>query len=49
MPTPSYGTALSPAVGRNTSLVFSIEFSETREDELSYRNRVASAGIIHRF
>jgi hypothetical protein len=45
----SYGTALSPSVGRNTSLILSIEFSETQDDELSYRNRTASAGIVHRF
>ena len=45
----SCGTALCPAVGRNTSLVFSVEFSETRKDELSYCNRTASVGIVRRF
>ena len=45
----SVGAALSPAIGPNTSLVFSCEFSQTENADSRYLNQVVSAGVAHRF
>jgi len=45
----SVGAALSPAVGPNTALVLSYEWSQTENVDVRYRNQVVSAGVVHRY
>jgi len=45
----SVSAALSPALGPDTSLVFSCEFSQTENADSRYLNQVVSAGVVHRF
>ena len=45
----SYAVALSPALGPNTALVFTGEFSVTENQTVRYVNHLISAGVTHRF